>query len=87
MGDWEVKRREQLEKFLEEGRSYELGNGSGLVLWTGKGGKIEYEISLERQLRRDYPNLSEMLSNVITEKLLDQNKVCSEFLTEIEDLL
>lgn len=46
MEQWEKELREKLEKELPEGM-YEIG-GPGLVAWTGKGGKIDFEVLLQK---------------------------------------
>lgn len=49
MEDWEKGLRERLENEVEE-KMYQIGEGE-FVVFTGKQGKIEFEVSLERTFR------------------------------------
>jgi len=48
--DWEKKLREKLERELPDG-AYRLLTDNGIIM-TGKGGKINFEIEFEREIRR-----------------------------------
>ncbi len=50
MEDWEIKRRAYLEKTLKE-KPYCIST-EPFVCWTGKQGKIDFEISFEKELRK-----------------------------------
>ena len=54
MEQWEIDLRERLDKELED-KMYQIGEGE-FVVFTGKQGKIEFEVSLERSFR-DMMNL------------------------------
>jgi len=49
MEDWEKRLRERLENELEE-KMYQIGEGD-FIAFTGKQGKIDFEVSLEKTLR------------------------------------
>lgn len=49
MEQWEIDLRERLNKELED-KMYQIGEGE-FVVFTGKQGKIEFEVSLERSFR------------------------------------
>lgn len=47
---WENKRREELELLIPANYTMKLSNDR-LNLWTGKRGAIEYQISIEREIK------------------------------------
>lgn len=49
MESWERELRDKLEKELPEG-SYQIGSGK-MIAWTGKGGKINFEVALHRHAK------------------------------------
>ncbi len=49
MEDWEKALREKLENELEE-KMYQIGEGD-FIAFTGKQGKIDFEVSLDKTLR------------------------------------
>jgi hypothetical protein len=49
MEQWEIDLRDKLDKELEN-KMYEIREGE-FVVFTGKQGKIEFEVSLERVFR------------------------------------
>lgn len=53
MEDWEIKRRQELESTIPDG-AYNIGEGTGMTCYTGKSGYINFQIELERIVKRDY---------------------------------
>lgn len=51
MDDWEIKRREELDKEIPDG-CYNIGKGTRMTCLTGKGGYINFQIEIERQFRK-----------------------------------
>ncbi len=81
MEQWEIDLRAKLQKELPDGL-YEIGfPGSKIQGWTGKGGKIDMEVALHKELRKMSENfksentpktefkLKDKYSNITEEKL------------------
>ncbi len=50
MEQWEIELRDKLEKELPLG-GYKIRELGGMVLWTGRGGKIELEVAFMNSVR------------------------------------
>ena len=50
MEDWEKELRERADKEVPDG-AYNIGEGSGMFCWTGKGGYINFLVAIEQELR------------------------------------
>ena len=48
--EWEKKRREELQKEIPNNFTMNI-KSKRFNLWTGKGGAIEYQISIEKELK------------------------------------
>ena len=51
MEDWEIKRREELEKEIPSG-DYLSMKSKRYSIWIGRETAIEYQISLEKEIRK-----------------------------------
>lgn len=62
MEQWEIDLRAKLQAELPDG-GYDISAGD-LRLFTGKGGKIEFEVELQREVRKfTHPSLEDNIVN------------------------
>lgn len=54
MEQWEIDLRAKLQKELVDGL-FQVGTPGGIHLWTGKGGAIEIEVALQKEIRKYKP--------------------------------
>ena len=65
MENWEIKRRKELDEQLKD-KLYTIDSGGGMVMRTGKGGFIDFQIELERQ-SKNYIDTTQKLYNTYTQ--------------------
>ena len=86
MEQWEIDLRARLEKDLPEGH-YQIGpyDEKGLVLYTGKQGKIDYEVAFFRAAKnfRYSPGLKNQIDFVNPNAKPLTQKELEDFLSEL----
>jgi len=86
--DWEVVLRTKLDKELPDG-SYQIGDNNKTILYTGKRGKIDFEVALAKEFRniQDEHESETALDSYKFDEVIDNNSTIEDLIKKVKVIL